>query len=67
MGIGEANHAETQRSVRRDLDQIAADNGFDFHIITMKSIGMRVGLTVLLCARLKADRKTDCGTASDVP
>ena len=32
--------------VRRDLDQIAANNGFDFHIITtMKSIGMRVGFT----------------------
>ena len=32
--------------VRRDLDQIAANNGFDFHIIDNESIGMRVGLTV---------------------
>ena len=43
--------------VRRDLDQIAADNGFDFISSTMKSIGMRVGLTALLCARLKSRSK----------
>ncbi len=50
VGIGEANHAETNVPVRRDLDQIAANNGFDFQSSTMKSIGTRVGLTVLLCA-----------------
>ncbi|STL28514.1 glutathionylspermidine synthase YjfC [Escherichia coli] len=43
--------------VRRDLDQIAADNGFDFHIIDNEIYGMRVGLTVLLCARLKSRSK----------
>ncbi len=48
VGIGEANHAGHNVPVRRDLDQIAADNGFDFISSTMKSIGTRVGLTVLL-------------------
>ncbi len=33
VGIGEANHARHNVPVRRDLDQIAANNGFDFHII----------------------------------
>lgn len=51
VGIGEANHAETQRSRAADLDRIAADNGFDFHIIDNEIYwDVRVGLSPLYSA-----------------
>ena len=43
--------------VRRDLDQIAADNGFDFHIIDNEIYWDESRAYRLLCARLKSRSK----------
>ncbi len=54
--------------VRRDLDRIAADNGFDFHIIDNEIYWDESRAYRFTLRQIEEQiEKTDRGTASDVP
>lgn len=54
-------------TVRWDLDRIAADNGFDFHIIDNEIYWDESRAYRFTLRQIEEQIETDCGTASDVP